>query len=380
MKGVGTVGRLRYPLLATLALTAAAADGDEKKTDPPQGKVRWSFNAGGTVRGRLVVSSGVCVASVFRCEADGKGKVVALDADIGKLLWEFKAPDQHACPCAVWKDAVILGTADGTLHALDLKSGKPRWKAELKAPLTGHEGYPTVALTGDRVAVVAPAKFAAVVDCTTGKTVWKKDGPFTAVAADDRTVYVVAPDQQGQREPAPIIVALKAEDGKEAWRFDAHKGLLSTFAGLGQDAEHLYAATYSDAEPPLLSKQYVYALWKRDGTVAWKVEQKKSNRKGPYVLAGKVYVTDWSGTSMMLNAGTGELVAKRNLTDDSFPIADGVVLDILTAYDLKTEKQVWTAAPLPKGMPLQNSLLAVPTAHGSRVYADHPTGHVICIE
>jgi outer membrane protein assembly factor BamB len=177
-----------------------------------------------------------------------------------------------------------------------------------------------------------------------------------------------------------MVTACLAKDGKEVWVFDSHKGFMTQFPRFALGSEHLYTATYSDGKGEFASTQYLYALNKTDGKVAWKVEQRKSNRKGPFFLEDKVYVTDWSGTSMSVNAKTGEVFAKRIFSDDCFPIADGVTLEIATAYDIKAGTTLWAAKPLPKGNALQNNQMAIPTVHGGRVYTDHHTGHVICIE
>ncbi|SDS34939.1 quinohemoprotein ethanol dehydrogenase [Halopseudomonas xinjiangensis] len=65
-------------------------------------------------------------------------RVMAVDADSGKILWSFdpevnKAKGRHACCDAVnrgvalWKGKVYVGTLDGRLIALDAKTGEPVW-------------------------------------------------------------------------------------------------------------------------------------------------------------------------------------------------------------------------------------------------------------
>lgn len=380
--------RLMLALTVGLMLSGAASNGDEGKKEPQkfQGKVRWSFNAGETVTGQLVVKGQVCLASVSGkhnggIPGAGQGKVIALDKDSGKLLWEFKDQSAQLGPCVTWKDSVIFG-AKGVLYALDLSSGKVRWKTEIEGYLGSSAG---IAVSGDNIAIIASTSFQdggslCLVDCEKGKILWKKKGPFKTVAADERLLYLGSRDKLTPKETPPMVMACLAKDGKEVWVFDSYKGFLAEFRQFALDPEHLYTATYSDGTGEFASTQYLYALKKADGKVAWKVEQKKSNRKGPYVLADKVYVTDWSGTSMSVNAKTGEVFAKRFFTDDSFPIADGVTLDIATAYDIKAGDRLWAAKPLPAGNSLQNSHMATPTVHGGRIYTDHHTGHVICIE
>lgn len=367
-------------LAACLLLSAAASQGGEGPDGGKKfrGKVRWAFNAGETVTGRLVLTDRACLATVsgrFRgpIPGSGQGRVIALDKDTGRLLWEFKAQSGSPGPCVTWKDYAIFGSEDA-LYALDVGSGKLRWKVEIK----GYLGRPAgITVAGDHVAVVASKGSLHLVQAETGKVIWKKDGQFDTVTADDRFLYVGSPGRTVPKEAPPTIKACTLKDGKDAWVFESQAGTLTGFLSFVLDSDHLYAATSSELG---FGKHYLYALKKADGKVAWKLEQAKENRKGPYVLADKVYVTDWSGESKLVKAKTGEVLAYRYFSDDSFPIADFVTLELATAFDLKAGKRLWTANPMPKGKALQNSHMATPAVRGGRIYTDHHTGHVICIE
>lgn len=380
--------RLMTSLAVVVLISGAASKGAGGQQEPQkfQGKVRWSYDAGETVVGQLTVKGQICLAAVLgkhfeAIPGNGQGKVIALDKDSGKLLWEFKIQSKQPGQYVTWKDSVIFGSDEGVLYALDLSSGTVRWKTEIKGHLGGYAG---IAITRDCVAIVALAQEVVdetgplyLVDCEKGKILWKKDGHFKAVATDERFIYLGSPDRLKPTKTPAMVTACLPKDGKEVWTFDSHKGFMTQFQSFALDSEHLYTASYTDGG----STQYLYALKKVDGTIAWKVPLRKNGvRKGPHLLADKVYVTDWSGKSTSMNAKTGEVVAAIGKNSDQcFPIADGVILEWVAAYDIKTGTRLWNANPLPKAKPKQNSEMATPTVDQGKIYTDL-MGHVICIE
>jgi quinohemoprotein ethanol dehydrogenase len=117
-------------------------------------------------------------------------KVQAFDASTGRLLWRFdpKVPGKtaiHACcdvvnrGVAVWRGRVYVATLDGSLIALDARSGKPIWSVltvDAKLPYT-ITGAP-LAVAGRIVIGNAGAEFGvrgyvSAYDAVTGKLLWR---------------------------------------------------------------------------------------------------------------------------------------------------------------------------------------------------------------
>jgi outer membrane protein assembly factor BamB len=87
------------------------------------GKKCWSFEAGGPVQASPAVVGGIVLFGA------NDHHVYALDRFTGKKLWSFKVNDYILqAPPVVHGDQVFVGQWTDWVWALDLKTGKLRWK------------------------------------------------------------------------------------------------------------------------------------------------------------------------------------------------------------------------------------------------------------
>jgi outer membrane protein assembly factor BamB len=87
------------------------------------GKQRWSFEAGGPVQASPAVVGGIVLFGA------NDHHVYALDRFTGNPLWSFKVNDYILqAPPVVHDDHVFVGQWTDWVWALDLKTGKMRWK------------------------------------------------------------------------------------------------------------------------------------------------------------------------------------------------------------------------------------------------------------
>jgi len=148
----------------------------------------WDF-ATGTERGMEatpIVVDGVMYTSGVA------GRVYALEAATGKLLWRFEPPadlkytrssccDQVNRGVAVWQGRVYVASIDGILYSLDARDGKVLWKADT------------------------------IVDRTRG---------YTVTGAPQVAGNVVVIGNGGaELDARGYITAYKLDDGAQAWRF-----------------------------------------------------------------------------------------------------------------------------------------------------------------
>src|SRR5262245_62162021 len=114
--------------------------------------------------------------------------VVALDAATGRLFWMYSprlSPLARVCcgrvnrGLAVLGDTLFMGTIDGRLIAIDARIGKPIWDVAVSRPEIGYSITIAPLVIRDKV-IVGPAGgeygirgFIAAFDAKSGKEVWR---------------------------------------------------------------------------------------------------------------------------------------------------------------------------------------------------------------
>jgi len=118
-------------------------------------------------------------------------QVLAVDWENRKIAWKYEHPQRHQpfyASAAVANDLVIVGGRDKLVHALDSKTGKPRWTFATKGRI---DASPTI--VGGRVFVGSMDGNLYGLELATGKLVWRFDAgsPFVASPAAGRGRLVV---------------------------------------------------------------------------------------------------------------------------------------------------------------------------------------------
>lgn len=148
----------------------AALTGSAPGALPGRLRVLWRFEAGAAVRGTPVVSGG----HVFF--ANAKGEVSAINL-LGRKTWSKALTGQYGAaaidaPLACFDSSLYVGTAGGTLHALDMETGEERWRRDIGGPILG-----TPNSSGKALYVVAQDE--GVLHCldpVTGNPIWRSEG------------------------------------------------------------------------------------------------------------------------------------------------------------------------------------------------------------
>ncbi len=118
------------------------------------------------------------------------GRVYALDAATGRLLWQFEPPlklkNARGSCCdivnrgvAVWKGTVYVGSFEGILYALDARDGTVRWQADTieRGRAYSVTGAPQIAgkvvVIGNGGAEFDSRGYVSAYDLQTGRLAWR---------------------------------------------------------------------------------------------------------------------------------------------------------------------------------------------------------------
>jgi eukaryotic-like serine/threonine-protein kinase len=148
-----------------------ALDGVADGPVPDAPELLWKFKAGNRVDLTPVSDDG----RVYFTTA--KGGLFALDLD-GKVVWNINiAPDSFSSPPLLVDNLLIVGSNKGILHAFDSASGKEKWGYDLGGAVQGSPNR--IELPDGRPAVMAISPSDGSihgVDLATGKGAWKTPG------------------------------------------------------------------------------------------------------------------------------------------------------------------------------------------------------------
>jgi outer membrane protein assembly factor BamB len=247
--------------------------------------------------------------------ADPADGVVALDLASGKPRWRAHL-GADANGVAVSGDRAIVGSDDGRVTALDLQRGAPIWSTAVSG-----KAYASPLPVGDLVIVGDASGTVRALAIADGTTRWKLqlDGAIRGgAAADASAIYAVS--QGGE------AVALRL-DGSTIWRVQLGR------IAAGANLHEVYAApllTGSLVIIPFARDTYyatpgVLALDRRSGKLAWLAKGKGPSdwgnvRMTPALSAGAlVWPEPYSGDIVGLDATDGAVRFRSSVGACFFP-------------------------------------------------------------
>src|SRR5262249_18317093 len=101
---------------------------------PDKLRVRWQFKAKEAVESTAALADGTAFIGSF------DGHLYALDLKSGREKWRYKAGSFKA-PVAYRAGAVYAGDEDGNFHCVDARTGKKRWTFEVGADVTSGASF-----------------------------------------------------------------------------------------------------------------------------------------------------------------------------------------------------------------------------------------------
>ena len=213
------------PAVAEGTVFFGATDGRLFAVDADTGRIRWAFDTGGRINSSPSLAEGrVCITTyagsvfclrqrdghklwstyvkrdTFRYESfyasastDGRrlytisrsGRIVALDADTGRVIWTDRVDSLGYSTPAVGRDRIFVGDFNGGLRAYRKTDGRLLWRSHVGGRILG---APVV--IGDLVFFSTLETETYAARTSDGKIVWRYGlGKYSPGIATERTYY-----------------------------------------------------------------------------------------------------------------------------------------------------------------------------------------------
>ena len=278
------------------------------------------------------------------------------------LHWRFQAQGSVNTVPAIVGGVAYVVSDEGTLHALDVATGKELWSfAGAKSPEVGPMVSNGVVYVTDGTGTIH------AVDATTGKERWHSATPIPGgITIGDGRIYVAS---------SGAVVALDPTNGTERWRYTAQA------SGFFHNPAFADGVVYEGSD-----LGGVVALDAATGTVRWHADTGTDATATAVVANGIVYVGDngsAKGHLYAFDAGTGKQLWRVDEAIFSPAVSEGVAYSgsaagYVSAHDAATGAPLWRF-PV-KGEANTVSVAAgvvyVPATGEHRVYAlDAGNGH-----
>ncbi len=293
---------------------------------PPRDlKVLWTYDAGEPIDSSAAIVNGVVYVGC------GSGELLALELSSGKLRWKYSTGDMIGESSAAVHDGVVyIGDLAGVVHAVKAADGSPLWKYETEMEI---KSSPVV--VDEKVLIGSYDERLHAIEAKTGQAAWTFQtlGPVHATPGVlDGITYVTGCDENFR--------AIRIADGKEVFTVES--------------------GAYTGASPALVDGNAYYGTFNNEvlgvdlkrRSVMWSYEHPK--RHFPYyssaaVHDGRVVVGGRDKMVHCLDAATGKEIwnyMTRSRIDSSPAIAGGRVYvgsndGRFYVFDLESGEKLW---------------------------------------
>ena len=246
----------------------------------------------GTEGRRLYLVPAITAGRVYL--ADARGRVVALAADTGRLLWERKTTLAFSGGPDLSGDRMILGTSQGELVALATSDGRELWRARLDSEVLS---VPRVIGDG-KILVHTLDDSLYGIEAATGKELWRLNYPAPVLTLRGSSTPTLTPSGAVVGLSGGKLVMINPQDGSPLW-----EAVVTRPSGRSE----LARIADIDADPVL--------------------------------LGNSIYVGSYNGDLAAVDAATGDVVWRRELSAHA-----GLAADDSGLFITDSEDQVWGAS------------------------------------
>jgi len=234
--------------------------------DLASGKVQWRRPYGDLEVSPLVHRQKILVGNTA-------GFFFCVDKATGNMIWKFEIADNTLMKgirssAAIYAGTVFFGAEDGAVYALDVESGKLRWRSETEGSITS-----TPCISGETVFIGNLAGTVWALDAASGSVRWKASAGSSIYASPGVAHDLVYVGTTGGR-----LVALRGGTGETAWKSDLG-GVINSAPAISGSV--LYVGTL---------KKTLYALDAATGAVLMNQAVPGRIKTSPAVARGHIYV------------------------------------------------------------------------------------------
>lgn len=322
-----TAGNTRiYSLLGPASydnvIYAASRSGEVKAVDLTTGNTLWNVDLSKSTlfsSKTALFSGGVSADENYVYVGSERAVVYALDRQNGKVVWEKSVKGEVLARPVSSDDKLVVHTANGILQGLNRETGDELWEVTFEVPALSLRGNSTpviahgAAIFGDDNGRVnayyindGQLIWQQRISQPTGSTeIAKLNDVDSTPVVEGNTVYSVGFNG--------YVAALDLSNGEVIWR----KKIGSTHS-FAVDKNRLYVVDQDDN---------IQSLSKTEGGVLW-TQSSFTHRQltDPVIYQDYVVFGDFEGYLYWLNAETGELVSKIEVSSSGI-IAKPLVVD-----------------------------------------------------
>ena len=311
--GAGTDERWLSLEPAVVDGTVFVADGEGRvqALKAGDGRVVWRVDLDAPVSGGPGVGEGLVLLGTRDAE------IIAIAQGSGEERWRARVSSEVLSVPAAADGVVVVHTVDGKLFGLEATTGSERWRYEREVPVltlrgTGSpiisNGVAYVGMAGGRLVALRVDSGGVIWDASVSVPGGRSELERLADIDGDPIVFgggVFVSTYQGE------VAVIEERSGKLAWRRK-----ISSYNRMGVDRQGLYV---SDADG------VVWGLDIRSGNARWSQEALKHRRLSSVAVAGDwVVVGDFEGYLHWLDRDDGSLLARTRVGSD--PITGGIRL------------------------------------------------------
>jgi outer membrane protein assembly factor BamB len=326
--GVGTDGQT-LKLVAAIGssrIFAADRDGLVQARDLSTGKLDWEVEIEDENEDYVHFSGGPGSGSAAVILGTNNAEIFALNIENGATLWKTSVSSEVLAVPVVTNGIVILRTTDGSVLALNEKTGQKIWSYEHTVPALTVRGTGAPLIVDDTLIEGYDNGKLMALRLEDGKYVWESSVTIPKGRSEvERLVDIdVDPiESRGVIYTASYnggAAAVSILDGDVLWRNEA----VSSHTGLSQDEQYLYISN---------SDGHVLQLDKRTGSSLW--EQKDLHGReltSPAVYQSYIVVGDVEGYVHWLSATDGRQLGRVQVASDAIDAKPIVVGDTVYIY------------------------------------------------